>query len=38
MNYMDESPIDDASELVVTVVSRQESTKRIFAVLQERET
>ena len=38
MNYNDPSPIVDASELVVPVVSRQEGTKRIFAVLRERET
>ena len=37
-NYTDASPIADASELVVTVVSPQESIKRIYAVLQERET
>ena len=37
MNYTDASAIDDASELVVSVVSPQESVIRISSVLQERE-
>ena len=38
LNCTNASPIVDAPELVVTVMSPQESTKRIYAVLQERET
>ena len=37
MNYTDASAIDDASELVVSVVSPQESVIRISSVLKERE-